>query len=100
MFDQNATISSLTEELMKQKESIILAQLGDLVKKGLLVCKESYPFIDRALDQYSGEYKYTLRQSIVFELKDKEYIEKLEDDNRRLKIQLENIEIALSKMFD
>jgi hypothetical protein len=79
--------SELINEVLRQQESILLEQLGDLVTHGLLVCQSGPPQIIRESDPYGGGgvYKFKLVQSVKFVLRDAEYIAKLEAENKEMK---------------
>lgn len=80
MFENNY-IQSITNDLYKQKDNIILEQLNDLISRDLLIVEETQPVLVRDFESN----KITLRQSVRLVLKDKEYIEKLERENKELK---------------
>jgi hypothetical protein len=84
--------SDLAGEIAKQKEAAILVQLGDLITRGLLVVEYyGHPQLFCAEDSSQIIYK----QSMRLVLKDKEYIEKLEDENRKMKERLSAIAEAM-----
>lgn len=93
--DQNKFIQKAIEESAKKKESIILEQLGDLVKKGLLIIEESQPMIVKTRE--AGEEKFEMRFMIRLVLKDKDYISKLERENTFLRDKINAIESAFSR---
>ena len=78
-------------QIMRQKENLILAQLNDFISRGLLVIEQGPMSLVRALDSD----KIELRQEIKLTLKDKEYIQKLEAENAELKKSLEFIKNML-----
>lgn len=75
----------------RQKESVILEQLNDLISRDLLVVQEGPQSLVRDLESD----KITIQQSIRLVLKDKEYIEKLEIENRALKESIQAIREAV-----
>lgn len=79
--------SPLQREFMEKKQALILEQLGDLVSKGLLVIQEVQPVLVK--DDSSN--KITLQGAIRLTLRDKEYIEKLEKENKALKAKFEQL---------
>tara|TARA_R110000868_G_scaffold82953_1_gene233988 strand:+ start:219 stop:491 length:273 start_codon:yes stop_codon:yes gene_type:complete len=87
------TLSEIMADLGKQQESIILDQLNDLVKRGLLVVESTQPVLVRNYNQD----KITVQQSIRLTLKDKEYIEKLEKENSEYKDLIERLNKALER---
>ena len=105
---QNIT-KQVINEVSKQQEAIILEQLGDLVTKGLLVIESGPDVITMEPDNYWLYYnnpgenpKVTLKLSkaIRLVLKDKEYIEKLELENKDLKQKLNNIKQSIAGSFE
>jgi len=84
-------MSEIVLDLAKQKENKILEQLGLLVSKGLLVMEETHPTIVRRVPENSGDYTFELCQSVRFLLKDQEYIEKLEKENKEMREILDRI---------
>ncbi len=81
-------LTFLTKDILKplliQKENMILEQLSDLVKKGLLVVEETQPVIT-----IDSENNLKVSQSCRLALKDKEYISNLESERDRYKTELE-----------
>ena len=75
-------LSTITKDLMQQKEDIILEQLNELVSRGLLVVESTRPVLvqDSRFD-LNAPYKITLQQKVKLVLKDQEYIKKLEKEN-------------------
>src|SRR4051812_42730601 len=75
-----STATDVAREVAKQTESIILEQLNDFIKRGLIEI-ESGPisFVDE--NPFEG-HKITIRQSVRLRLKDREYIERLESENK------------------
>jgi len=85
------SISKVVADIGKQQENIILGQLNDLIKRGLLVIESTQP----TLVQDPDSTKILLRQSVKLTLKDIEYIQSLEEENKKLKEKLLSIETAL-----
>lgn len=93
MYTTDSLVNKVTKDLLKQKENLLMEQLNDFVSRGLIVIEETAPsFIkeDDLLDPSS--YKITLRQTVRLVLKDKEYIEKLEAENKELKESVKQLE--------
>ena len=71
-------LSSLTqviyEEVKRKTETEVLAQLNDLIEKGLLVVNIGPGILVQSIDSDKIEY----RPQITLELKDQEYIKQLE----------------------
>lgn len=85
----------LVENLLKAtKESslkLFAHQIDDLIKIGLLVTEDE--FFEMVRDDASDNIK--ISQSFKVTLKDKEYIEKLEAENLKLKNSLQAIRLAI-----
>lgn len=93
MYNNYDIIDSITRELYRQKDNLILEQLGDLVSKGLLICEEGPMSIYQ--DMSKPGHHYNLAQEVRFVLKDKEYITKLETENKELRETIERIKKVL-----
>lgn len=63
-------------EISRQKDAIILQQLGDLIKSGLLVIEEEQPILTK--DELTGNFKYSSAIRLV--LRDKEIFEQLKKE--------------------
>ena len=98
MSNQYNDIRSVITDVMKQQESIILDQLSDLVNRGLLVLETTQPLLTSRTDEY-GNYKIELNQYCKLKLKDQDYIEKLEKENKILKEYLDKIKEFVSLTF-
>lgn len=73
--------SELSEEIAKQTEKAILNQLNDFIKRDLIHVKYG-PFVFvREPDSATITYK----QTVELCLKDREYVEYLEEDNKKLR---------------
>ncbi len=79
------TISNIATQIARQAadatETAILEQLNDFVSRGLIELKLGPQVITQ--DMHSA--KLNIAQSVSLVLKDKEYIEKLETENKQLK---------------
>lgn len=79
------TISNLATQIArdaaKATETFILEQLNDFVSRGLIELRMGPQVITQ--DMYSS--KLNIAQTVSLVLKDKEYIEKLENENKELK---------------
>lgn len=84
-------MSKIIADIMHQEENLILVQLQDLIKRGLLVVERGPAILVE--DFMSNNIQ--LRQTITLTVKDKEYIEKLERENHELKNQLAMIDTLL-----
>lgn len=94
------SINNLTEDKLAQtlmhksaqaREEAILAQLNDLIQKGILVLKTNGSSFYRASDSNELIYK----EQILVELKDREYIEKLEKENAEMRAYIDGIKNLL-----
>lgn len=92
-YDSSSTLDSLVREISRQKEQIILDQLGDLVTRGLLVVEEG-PYQLLREESVSGT-KLRYCQQIRLVLKDREYIENIERENKDLRARLDAIGCAI-----
>jgi len=78
--------SEISHEASKQKEKIILDQLSELLNRGLLVWEEGEEMLTCDRDfRFPDKHIVTLRCSGRLVLKEKEYVEKLEAENKSLK---------------
>lgn len=91
MMINNYEIEGLIQSIVRQQEAYIAEQLGELIQKGLLVIESTKPI----LTQEFSSNKIHVSQAIRLVLKDKEYIEALESENKQLKSRLEQISNAI-----
>lgn len=85
-------IQETLKDLVSQKESIVLAQIEQLIKDGVLVIEESEAFIFQ--DQFSNKLQY--RQSIKIFSKEQEVIEALKKENAELKERINSVQGILN----
>lgn len=85
-------INNTVMSLLRQKEEIIMKEFNELVSKGLLVVEQT----EMKLFQHPMKNEIKMEQGVRLVLKDQEYIEKLEEENKELKEKLEKINEALS----
>lgn len=71
-------------------ENALREQLSDLVSRGLLVVEIGPQVLVQECDG-----KVTVRQSINLQLKDREYIEKLERENKEMREIIERLQSCL-----
>lgn len=91
----NKIIANAAQKAAEQKEKIILEQLNELISRGLLVVYETQPMLVQTLrDPLSPEPRVEIVSAIKLVLKDQEYIEKLEAENKDLKEKLNSIAAA------
>lgn len=87
-----AYASEIMADMARQTENLILEQLNDLVSRGLLVVERG----PMSLVHSQDKDKIEVRQSCRLILKDKEYIEKLEAENKLLHEKIQAIDSALN----
>ena len=87
-FAYEQTAQELANDIARQTEKLILQQLGDLVKAGLLVMKTG-PM--RLCTDPAFPTSIRLFQDVSFELKDQEYINALKAENEDLRKRLNTI---------
>jgi len=80
----------------KQIDESILGQLNDLISRGLLVVEQKSP----VLVQDSGSSQIRITTFIRLKLKDQEYIEKLELENKELKKDVDAIKSLFTNKED
>lgn len=84
-------VTKCVTDLAAQKETVLMEQLNDLISRNLLVVEETRgTLVHDPLTQ-----QVRLVQAVRLTLKDKEYIEQLETENKDLKARLEKIKAAL-----
>lgn len=88
------SLESVTKELFKQKDDLILTSLNDLISRDLLVIEEGPMTLTR--DEASN--KVVLSQQVRLVLKDKEYIENLETENNKMRNELKEIKDLIIKL--
>jgi len=84
------TSQDFAENITKQCVDLFTHQLNDLISKGLLVIENKTPM----LTQDFNTTQLRLSNVISVQLKDKEYIEKLEKENQELKDTLDKMNKA------
>lgn len=89
MINYNTYVNDILQDLARQKDQLIIDQLGDLLQRGLLVIESTQPVLVESYDPSHNKNKIELKQSVKLVLKDKEYIERLEKENAELKAQLQ-----------
>lgn len=72
-------IADIADKSAKARENILMEQLNDFISRGLIEVETSeFVLIRRSEDEL-----LELRQSVKLKLKDKEYIEKLEEIQKK-----------------
>jgi len=79
----------LIDDLYKQQEELLLTSIKDLVTSGLLIIEKTPLQIFQSPD--SDGYKLEFKEGIRLVVKDKDYIKKLETENKELKEKLDKI---------
>ena len=87
--------NSIAKELAKQSETILLDQLNEFISRGLIVVHHGPTgFVH---DPYTN--KVTIQSSVKLVLKDQDYIEQLEKENKALKEQIEKTNEVIRNAF-
>lgn len=86
-------MSSVITDIMAQQQNIIIGQLNDLIKDGLLTI-ETGPAV---LVHSEHSDRVELKQSIDIKVKDQEYIKTLEKENRELKARMNVLSTQFNK---
>lgn len=84
----------LSKQVAKSTESAILEQLDELVSRNLLVIEQQQPVLVRSSNSGTME----VQSSVRVLLKDQEYIEKLEKENKELQEKLSKVESVLKDL--
>lgn len=77
---------TVIKQLCDSQQEIIMEQIGDLVRKGILVALFEQPVI--VTDDGTN---FRLTQKVKFELKEQEYIKKIEQENIEMRHKLLSI---------
>lgn len=77
----NSHASEIMKSVAEHSEKVIIEQLNDFISRGLLELRSVGPTLVHALDSNKIEIKY----GCMLILKDKEYILKLEEENKEMK---------------
>lgn len=85
-------IQETLKELVSQKECVVLAQIEQLIKDGVLLVEESEAFIFQ--DQFSNKLQF--RQAIKIISKEQEVIDSLKKENAELRERLNSIQGILN----
>lgn len=84
--------SEISKKTAEKTEQIILSQLGDLVKRGLIVIESTQPVLIHNPDSHL----FHIKQSVRLVPKEKEYIERLEKECAVLRERLALIKKAIN----
>jgi len=95
----NKILNDSVDEIEKKVESELLSQLNDFISRGLIVVERSHPSLASSYEDITyptpNTFKVELNTAVRLVLKDKEYIEKLESENKEFKKALESIASAV-----
>lgn len=80
-----SSANELAKNIAKQTENLVLEQLNEFVKRGLIMIETSSPVLVWNLDPSDPNAKLEMRRTVKLVLKDQEYIEQLERENKALK---------------
>lgn len=84
--------NDVVHEIARQKEVSLLSQLNWLVSRGIIVMETQGPTLVKTyLKPNEDGYEIRLEESVKLVVKDKEYIEKLEKENRELNQKLQRL---------
>jgi len=72
-------VTDIAEKSAKARENVILAQLNDFISRGLIEIETS----DFVLVQKENEPELEIRQTVSLKLKDKEYVQRLEEVEKK-----------------
>lgn len=78
-------IQEIAHQIGAQKEVIILEQLGELVRRNLLLLEMGPQLIVTHLNPATGQPEFELRQKATFHLRESIYVENLEAENKELR---------------
>lgn len=85
-----SSASELAKEAVRHANEAILSQLQDFASRGLIEIQMTVPVFVQVVNPI-GKHTFSIQQGCRLVLKDKEYIEKLEKENKELKNILERI---------
>lgn len=89
----NDVVREIANDIRVSTEKVILEQLNDFISRGLIVIESTQPILVQ--DPTSASLKIV--QHVKLTLKDKEYIVKLEEENKRLNQLVSNLEEYFKK---
>jgi hypothetical protein len=93
---ETSFLESTVRKLFEQREAIIMTQLQDLIQKGILVVELG----EMVFIQHAYKAEIELHQAVKLTLRDKEYIEKLEQENADLINQINAVREIVSGMIN
>jgi len=77
----NSLAEDLSRKVAKNTEISIMSQLNDFISRGLIEVRTGQAILVQSTDRAEIDY----RQTVELVLKDKEYIEQLEEENKKLR---------------
>lgn len=97
MNSMQAVIKEISRDISAQKEKLILDQLGELVKSGVLVVEQGPEMIVQESDigSFDRVPKFVLRSQVRFKLRNEEVLKELREENSRLRERLKAIAGAM-----
>lgn len=81
----NSFINNIGRDLLEQQEAIILEQLNDLIKDGVLVIQKTQPVITMSHKYDSDKYEVTISEAVKLSYIGKEKMDELQTENTKLK---------------
>jgi len=89
---------NIAREISKATEASIMAQLNDFISRGLIIVEHGPMSFTR--NPLKDPYKINIEQTVSLKLKDKEYIEKLEAENKRYKDLLASLNAEVTGTYE
>lgn len=86
--------SDLIRDVYKQQEALLLAQLGDLVRDGILVIESTQPVLIQ--EKLLEGYTLRLETAVKLSYKGKERLDWYKSENERLKAELDHLKQYMS----
>lgn len=84
-------VEAVSRELLTVQNNIILQQLNDMIKEGILIIESTQP----VLVQMAQTYEVEVRQAIRLTFRGAEEFQNLKDENQQLKEQLQSVKSIL-----
>ncbi len=94
-FSTMETASQLAHQVEEQVQEKIIQQLNWFIQRGLIEIKRGEAIFTTEADPTNGKYFVRYSSTAELVLKDKEYIEKLEAENRGMKLVIEKLKSVL-----
>lgn len=87
------------QQFWRQKESLLLQQLGQLVKDGLIEVVETQPVLCMEPSIRSVDRTFTMHQAVALRLRGQEVIDALKAENQELRDRLSAIAEAVNPIL-